>query len=323
MRLSPHNLLMEGTDMILTITLNPSVDMNYPLETFTLDRVNRVMDVSKTAGGKGLNVARVLQQLGEDVAASGFLGGSLGEFIKQDITRNGIHDYFVRIDGETRNCIAILHEGKQTEILEAGPTINEAEIHDFFAQFSECVQKARLITMSGSLPQGLPDDFYTQLIKIANRHDTPVLLDTKGELLKKTLQAKHKPFLIKPNEDELKDVSGVATIDEQTVIDTLNAPVFTGVPWVVVTRGAKGALIKTDDVLYKVTIPKVDAKNPVGSGDAVIAGFAAGLSRGMTGEALIRFGLSMGVLNAMEEKTGQINPDHLAWCQDEIRVEKR
>src|SRR5699024_12074750 len=131
-----------------------------------------------------------------------------------------------------------LKEEKQTEILEAGPTINEGEIHDFFAQFSEYVQKALLITMSGSLPQGLPDDFYTQLTKIANRHDKPVLLDTKGELLKKTLQAKHKPFLIKPNEDELKDVSGVATIDEQTVIDTLNAPVFTGVPWVVVTRGA-------------------------------------------------------------------------------------
>src|SRR5699024_10539509 len=112
MRLSPHNLLMEGTDMILTITLNPSVYMKYPCETFTLDRANRVMDVSKTAGGKGWNVARVLRQLGEDVAASGFLGGSLGEFIKQDITRNGIHDYFVRIDGETSNCIAILHEGK-------------------------------------------------------------------------------------------------------------------------------------------------------------------------------------------------------------------
>src|SRR5699024_12531783 len=107
--------------------------------------------------------------------------------------------------------------------------------------------------MSGSLPQGLPDDFYTQLIKIANRHDTPVLLDTKGELLKKTLQAKHKPFLIKPNEDELKDVSGVATIDDQTVIDTLNAHAFTGVPCVVVTRGAKGALMKTDGVLAAVT----------------------------------------------------------------------
>src|SRR5699024_6694265 len=156
-------------------------------------------------------------------------------------------------------------------------------------------QKARLITMSGSLPQGLPDDFYTQLIKIANRHDTPVLLDTKGELLKMTLQAKHKPFLIKPNEDELKDVSGVATIDEQTVIDTSNAPVFSGVPWLVVARGAKRAPIKTDDVLYTVTIPRGDAKNPVGSGDAVIAVFAAGLSLGMTGEALIRFGSSMGV----------------------------
>src|SRR5699024_8956086 len=107
--------------MILTITLNPSVDISYKLDRFGIDQVNRVQDVSKTAGGKGLNVTRVLHQLQEDVAASGFLGGSLGDFILKQLGNLGMRDFFTPIDGETRNCIAVIHEGKQTEILEGGP----------------------------------------------------------------------------------------------------------------------------------------------------------------------------------------------------------
>src|SRR5699024_1909161 len=151
--------------MILTITLNPSVDISYKLEAFSIDTVNRVADVSKTAGGKGLNVSRVAQQLEEDVAASGFLGGSLGAFIRAEIADQGIHDYFVTIAGETRNCIAVIHEGQQTEILEAGPTIDENESAEFLNQFSEDVQKVDYVTISGSLPKGLDKDFYARLVK--------------------------------------------------------------------------------------------------------------------------------------------------------------
>src|SRR5690625_214002 len=164
--------------MILTITLNPSVDISYKLDKFSLDTVNRVVDISKTAGGKGLNVSRVIQQLGEDVAATGFSGGSLGGFIREEISDQGIHDFFVSIEGETRNCIAVIHEGQQTEILEAGPVINENETAEFLSKISEDVQKVDFITISGSLPKGLDKDFYARLVKIANKHDTPVLLDT-------------------------------------------------------------------------------------------------------------------------------------------------
>ena len=128
---------MEWYTMILTITLNPAVDISYKLDYFSLDTVNRVEDVSKTAGGKGLNVARVLHQLGEDVAASGFLGGSLGDFIRTQLAAIGIQDFFVPIDGETRNCIAIIHEGKQTEILESGPVISASEAELFLEKFTE------------------------------------------------------------------------------------------------------------------------------------------------------------------------------------------
>src|SRR5690625_7817199 len=95
------------------------------MNSFSLDTVNRVDEVSKTAGGKGLNVARVLHQLNEEVATTGFLGGSLGDFIRREITTLGLQDYFIEISEDTRNCIAVIHNGKQTEILEAGPKIKE------------------------------------------------------------------------------------------------------------------------------------------------------------------------------------------------------
>ncbi|ASK62233.1 tagatose-6-phosphate kinase [Virgibacillus phasianinus] len=298
--------------MILTVTLNPAVDISYKLEKFNLDTVNRVQDISKTAGGKGLNVTRVLEQLGEEVAATGFLGGGLGDFIRTDLS--GIQDYFVTIEGETRNCIAVIHEGKQTEILESGPVISGSEGELFLASFSEYVQKVDIITISGSLPRGLPDDFYEKVIRAAG--DTPVLLDTKGELLKKTL--KSKPYVIKPNVDELGDLLGRAITDEQDIVAALGSEIFADIPWVVVTNGADGAVVKHNDAVYQATIPQVKAVNPVGSGDAVLAGFAAGLSRGLADEDLIKFGLAMGVLNALEEQTGHITPEKIDWCIGEI-----
>src|SRR5690625_154318 len=121
--------------MILTITLNPAVDIGYQLDGLAIDTVNRVSEVSKTAGGKGLNVARVVRQIGAEVGASGFLGGPLGDFIRKEIGRINIHDYFVPIEGETRNCIAVLHDGKQTEILESGPTISKEEAENFITHY--------------------------------------------------------------------------------------------------------------------------------------------------------------------------------------------
>jgi tagatose 6-phosphate kinase len=308
--------------MILTITLNPSVDISYKMDKLSLDTVNRVEDVSKTAGGKGLNVSRVIRQLGEEVAATGFLGGSLGGYIRQEITDQGIQDYFINVEGDTRNCIAVIHDGLQTEILEAGPVIDESEAAKFIDKFSADVQKVDYITISGSLPKGLDNNYYARLVEIANQYNTPVLLDTKGELLDYTLQNENKPFLIKPNQEELGELLGKKLTNDAQIISALQSQKFSGIPWVVVTTGSAGAIVKVDNSIYRVSIPKVEAVNPVGSGDAVIAGFAAGLSRGLESEELIKFGLSMGVLNAMEAKTGSVNPERVNWCIDRISVER-
>lgn len=305
--------------MILTVTLNPSVDIGYQLNTFELDGVNRVETVSKTAGGKGLNVTRVLRLLNEDTGAAGFLGGSLGNFIHAQLQELGVKDFFIEIDGETRNCIAVLHEGKQTEILESGPEIAEADAERFMKGYRDWLEAMDVITLSGSLPKGMPDDYYARLIAIAAEADVPVLLDTKGELLNQALRTDKKPFLIKPNEDELADLLGEKP---ENLIAALHAPIFAGIEWIVVTLGARGALVKHLDTIYKVSPPQVNAVNPVGSGDSVIAGFASGLVRKLPEIELMKYALSMGVLNALEEKTGHINPDRVEWCMKQMKVEK-
>ena len=308
--------------MILTITLNPAVDISYKLNTFSLDAVNRVGDVSKTAGGKGLNVARVLHQLGEEVAASGFLGGTLGDFIRSQIGQLAIQDFFVEIAGETRNCIAIIHDGQQTELLETGPVISDKEASVFLEKFTETVQQVGIVTVSGSLPKGLPSDFYTKMVAIANKHDTRVLLDSNGALLTSIMKSEYKPYFIKPNVEELAELLGEKLLDEVRIRQALTTSLFADIPWVVVTLGADGAIIKYGNYLYKVTAPKVEAVNPVGSGDSVLAGFAAGFVRGLVDEELMKFGLSMGVLNAMEEKTGHIDVEKMAWVIEQMHVEK-
>ena len=308
--------------MILTITLNPSVDISYKSDSFALDTVNRIADVSKTAGGKGLNVSRVLQQLDEKVAAAGFLGGSLGDFIRREISRLGIQDFFTEIQGETRNCIAVIHEGQQTEILEGGPVITSSETELFLIRLPEAIKQADVVTISGSLPKGLANDFYEKIIGIANKQNTPVLLDTKGELLRQVLESDNKPSLIKPNQEELADLLGKKLTSEKQILEALNSPAFANIPWVVVTLGASGALVKHHDAIYRATAPKVNAVNPVGSGDAVIAGFASGAARQLTGEELIKYGLSMGVLNAMQARTGQIDPAKVDWCVEQMQVEQ-
>lgn len=306
--------------MILTITLNPSVDIGYALDSLKMDDVNRVDNVSKTAGGKGLNVARVLKQLNTKVAATGFLGGELGAFISSQLKAGEIEDYFSEVEDDTRNCIAIMHEGKQTEILEAGPTISAKEAEQFVTNFTRHIKTVDYITMSGSLPKGLAKDFYVSLIEIANENETPVLLDTSGESLAHALESAHKPYLIKPNLDELSGLVNKELATEAEIINVLEESLFTGIEWVVVTLGSDGALIKRGEVFYRLSIPTINAINPVGSGDSVIAGFAAGFEKGLSAEEVMKYGMTMGILNAMEAKTGSVNVDQIPDMMAKITV---
>lgn len=309
--------------MILTITLNPSVDIAYQLDTFHLDTVNRVEKVQKTAGGKGLNVTRVLKQVGEDVIATGFIGGEIGSYVKKQLTRNDIKNSFVEIGNETRNCIAVLHDGQQTEILEQGPTIQEHEALNFIEHLEIILNNVEVVVISGSLPKGLASNYYVEIVELCKQCDVAVVLDCSGEALKKVLESQQKPTVIKPNTEELSQLIGKNITDDiQELKSVLSGQLFQGIEWIVVSLGAKGAFAKHNDKFYRVKIPKINVVNPVGSGDSTVAGIAASLAHALPDVGLLKNANVLGMLNAQEEQTGYVNLEYSEVLYSQIEVEE-
>lgn len=300
--------------MIVTVTLNPSVDISYQIDALKIDDVNRVENAGKTAGGKGLNVTRVVNLLGSQVLATGILGGTLGKFITGQLAENNISQDFFEIEKESRNCIAILHDGKQTEILESGPTLTVQEGDGFLNHFKNLLETKDIsvLTISGSLPKGLSADIYKKIITLANQKNIPVVLDTSGSTLAAVLDD---PSLritaIKPNFDELSALENVQIgNDPEEWKDILNGTRFKNVEWIIISMGADGAFAKHKDRFYQVEIPKINVVNPVGSGDSTVAGIAVSLENKDSDEKLLKTAMTTGMLNTMEPQTGFINPDN-------------
>jgi len=310
--------------MLLAVTLNPSVDISYHLEHFKINDVNRVSKVKKTAGGKGLNVARVAHLLGVDVLSTGVLGGSLGQYIEQQLDQDQMNHQFLHTNQEARNCIAILHEGMQTEILESGPTLTSEDQVQFLIHFNRLLDQASVVTISGSIVKGFSNDVYGKLIEQAANKQIPVILDTSGQALEVSLRNKSAlPYLIKPNISELsqlldREISG----DPEALKSALQDPLFYGIPWIVVSQGADGAFAKHYDNFYKVSIPKIKVENPVGSGDATVAGMAKAIDSEKGGETMLKYGMAAGMLNTMQAQTGYVDATQFDHYVNLVKVQK-
>ena len=308
--------------MILTVTMNPSIDISYPLDELKIDTVNRVVDVTKTAGGKGLNVTRVLSEFGDSVAATGLVGGKLGEFLVEHID-DKVTKRFFSIQGETRNCIAILHGDNQTEILEKGPKIQEKEGQGFLGHFKELLNLVDVVAISGSLPAGLTVDYYANLVHLANQAGKPVVLDCSGAALQAVLESDHKPTVIKPNNEELSQLLGrEISEDLEELKAVLQEPLFEGIEWIIVSLGANGAFAKHGDTFYKVDIPKIQVVNPVGSGDSTVAGISSGLFHKESDQDLLKKANVLGMLNAQEKMTGHVNMSNYQTLFNQLTVKE-
>ena len=294
--------------MILTVTMNPSVDTRYQLDRLIIDDVNRVTP-EKTAGGKGLNVSRVLLQLGDDVVATGLLGGHMGAYMAELMDADGVKNDFVPIKGETRICLNILHEGNQTELLESGPAIAAEELEAFTAKFTELASKVDVVTISGSLPRGVDAGYYAELVRIAQAAGAKVLLDTSGASLDAALASDTKPELVKPNLTEINGLLGTDfTTDD---VDKLRPALaedtrFADIPWVVVSMGAAGSVGFHNGRAFRAKTPNIPAVNATGSGDSTIAGFAHAIAAGSDDVTVLKTANTCGKLNAMDPKTGHL-----------------
>lgn len=307
--------------MILVINLNASVDKRYKMKDLIKGEVMRAAEVDNTPGGKGIHVANVATILGEDCIATGYLGGKSGEFISEKLQDYGIKQDFVQVSGETRSCLAIITEsGAQTEILEPGPTVNPEEQEVFLAKYQELLSKAAVVAASGSMPKGLPGDFYGQLINLARKAGKPFLLDTSGEALIQGIKAQ--PYFVKPNNDEIKVLVGAELRSDEDIVHVLQKFMEDGIKLPVISLGAQGSMAGYNQHVYKITVPKIQCKNPVGSGDSFVAGIAVGIERGMAIEDVLSLGAACGTANAMEDESGFVRKEVVEELFPQIKIQQ-
>lgn len=307
--------------MILVINLNASVDKRYKMKDLIKGEVMRAAEVDNTPGGKGIHVANVATILGEDCIATGYLGGKSGEFISEKLQDYGIKQDFVQVAGETRSCLAIITEsGSQTEILEPGPTVTQEEQEAFLAKYQELLSKAAVVAASGSMPKGLPGDFYGQLINLARKAGKPFLLDTSGEALIQGIKAQ--PYFVKPNNDEIKVLVGAELRSDEDIVHVLQKFMEDGIKLPVISLGAQGSVAGYNQHVYKITVPKIQCKNPVGSGDSFVAGIAVGIERGMAIEDVLSLGAACGTANAMEDESGFVRKEVVEELFPQIKIQQ-
>ncbi|RDI21504.1 1-phosphofructokinase family hexose kinase [Lentzea flaviverrucosa] len=244
----------------LTVTLNAALDVTYRVAALVPGDTHRVSEVAVRAGGKGVNVARMLRTLGVPVLATGLVGGAAGAALREDLSRSGVPHAMFAIAGETRRTVTVVTgSGQATLFAEPGPVVTPEEWSGFLGHYSELVVNTDVVVLSGSLPQGLPDDAYATLVRSA---PVPVVLDADGTAL--ALGAAAGPAVITPNRGELAAASEV------------DDPLALGAAAALVSDGARGMTAHTADGVWAAAPPEVISGNPTGAGDAAVAALVAG-----------------------------------------------
>ncbi|PYZ93847.1 1-phosphofructokinase [Salipaludibacillus keqinensis] len=283
--------------MIYTVTLNPSVDYLLEVEPFQIGETNRAKAQSMVPGGKGINVSRVLKRFGISSEAFGFTAGFTGDFIKEELSKEGITHRFIETNGQTRINVK-LQTKTETEINGQAPIIEKAHIEQLLSQL-DILEVNDVLVLSGSVPSILPSDIYKRIIERVKPKNVPVFVDTSGASLESAVQAS--PFLIKPNQDELEDLYQEKVTDLGSAVKLAKKTIEKGVENVLVSMAGDGAALITKEKGYVATVPKGIVKNSVGAGDSMVAGFLFAHMQGMDVEEAFRFSVAAGSATAFSE----------------------
>lgn len=264
--------------MIYTLTLNPAIDKTVYVDKLVVDKLNRVKESHKDAGGKGINVSRVLKILGTESIATGIIAGSSGQYIVEEMIKSNIDTRFINIPGETRTNLKIVGDDRGlTEVNEPGPKITKEEEKLFVDNLLSMVKKNDVVVMSGSVTTNVDKNIYYTLTKALIDLECKVILDADGELFDAGVKAK--PTLIKPNSFELCQYFGVEeTCDTDTLVELAKRLLNTGIEYVIVSLGGDGALFLSDKGIYRVKALKVSVGSTVGTGDAMVAGLTKAMA---------------------------------------------
>lgn len=264
--------------MIYTLTCNPALDCLMSLDALTAGAVNRGATQQLTCGGKGINVALILSQLGQPVTALGFLAGNTGLMLQNELTRLRLRTDFITLPrGDTRINVKLV-TGCETQINGPGPTVDDASLQTLTRKLTRLTDGDTLV-LAGSLPPPLPDCFYRDLMTELTRRNVRCVVDAEGDLLRPALEGR--PFLIKPNLDELSELveKQLSPTDRGEILAACRKAQALGATRVLLSLGGNGALLVTPEEDFFIPAPEGAVCCSVGAGDALLAGFLAGLNR--------------------------------------------
>lgn len=289
--------------MIYTVTFNPAIDYVVRVEEFSLGQVNRSSREEIQFGGKGINVSVMLNYLGTDSCALGFLAGFTGKAIEDDLHRMGIRTDFIHLSQGMTRINVKLKAKEETEINGQGPEISQADFQKLLEQVA-LLQPGDTLVLAGSIPQSLPDDVYERIIQSLAGKDIQVVVDATRDLLCHVL--KYRPFLIKPNHIELGEIFDRTLHTDEEIRECASLLQQRGARNVLVSMAGDGAILLDETgAFHKIAAPKGEVKNSVGAGDSMVAGFLAGYLQSRDYETALRTGAAAGSATAFSEGLAQ------------------
>ncbi len=307
--------------MIISLGTTPAVQRVMRFPQLVLGQVNRASEVRECSAGKCVNVAKVLHQLHVPALAISFLGGQTGELIRQELDRMAVPTKMVEVVSPTRVCTTAIDQsaGTVTEFVEEPGPVSGEEYARLIAHFEAALPEAKLLILTGSLAGGVPLDLYARCAEAANRRGIPVLIDAQGEPLRRALPMR--PLLVKPNRSELEATTSIHIDSVAALRAGIQRLLEAGPQWAAVTMGSQGVVVSDGRQFWQIRPPRVQAINPIGSGDAFAAGLAASLLAGQTLPQAALLATACGAANALQLLPGTIDPIDVARLQDQIRVE--
>lgn len=313
---------MRLPSVIITVTLNPAIDETVELDRFVEGDTNRVASIRRDIGGKGINVARVLKELGYEPLAMGFAPGDLGRMIEDTLRDENIGVDFTFLDGVTRTNITILDRSKHrhTVLSAAGPYAHPDDIEEMIANVRRRIRPDTWLVLAGSLPPPCTGEVYARLVQEAERAGALTALDADGVVVRQVLEYGGRPTLIKVNHHELERVHGDPTETEDEVFEAAETIHHMGVAAVVVTRGTLGSVALTPDADYRISAPEVEVVSAVGAGDAFLAAMLLGLRRNEGWEHALRRGAAASVACCLMPGSAECRAQDVQRLADEVVV---
>ncbi|VTS13886.1 1-phosphofructokinase [Streptococcus pseudoporcinus] len=303
--------------MIYTVTLNPSIDFIVRIDHLETGSVNRMASDDKFAGGKGINVSRILQRLDNDNIATGFIGGFTGQFIEESLRSEQITTHFIPVKEDTRINVKIKSD-LETEINGAGPEISDFELQAMKEALSKLSENDTVV-FAGSAPSNLGNTIYNELIPIVRSAGAQIICDFEGQTLLDALA--YHPLLVKPNNHELEAIFKTSLKGLDDVETYARKLIDRGAQNVIVSMAGDGALLVTQDASYFAKPIKGTVKNSVGAGDSMVAGFTGQFVRTKNPIEALKWGVACGTATAFSDDLATSN--FIEETYQKVEVEKR